>query len=706
MMTTNGIAAHASDETRPLKVLIVGAGIGGLTAAIALRNQGHDIQIFEQSHLATETGAAIHLAPNANGLLRRLGVFAEQFGANPMERLTEYSATGELQRVLDLTESNKKWQHPWLLAHRVDLHNNLKGIATTATKTHNAIPLRTASRIAQVDAETATITLEDGSQFQGDVVLGADGVHSVTRSAVPGGQVRAECRGKSAFRFLVSKEVAMNDPITAKLVQHPGELSIWYGSDARIIMYPTSHNTVLNFVVIHPEGKSAADTEGNNSWGQHGNLERMLQIFDGFDPAILRLLGKADPQSVKVWKLLDMDLVPQWHHHRLALLGDAAHPFLPHQGQGGGVAIEDAISLAVVLSPGISTTEVPNRLKLYHNIRHERATRIQEFSRIIGEDRTDDKQLDMYSFTNFNFGHDEWDNSTQRLREWTWNRIPNPYWRMPIAFGPMPGPRQTHLGVPRDGSKSTFTTASIKFKTSRTVLQNLFPPGRKGWRFTSPDTIAYASFSQTTLNKMEWLGGSGYSHIGLYIHGVEYVKDDGSVIHGTYLPILFESLTDPIVSGREELGMPKLYTSVDVYRRSNSYRIRTGWEGALWGNFLLEDLVEVDPSTTTGALSGEADAGILAYKYLPKSGRANKNIPAEEYAIFDPFSKAVPTPKPQRVYTTNKASIQIDALDWQQLPTLYHIISRLAEVPVFEIMGAKVVEGQGVPDVSGAGPIE
>jgi hypothetical protein len=312
----------------------------------------------------------------------------------------------------------------------------------------------------------------------------------------------------------------------------------------------------------------------------------------------------------------------------------------------------------------------------------------------------------VYGFANYNFGHDEFDNSTQRLREWTWNRIPNPYWRMPIAFGPMPGPRQTHLGVPRDGTNSTFTTASIKFKTSRTVLQNLFPPGRKGWRFTSPETVAYASFSQTTLGKMEWLGGSGYRHIGLYVHGVEYVKDDGSVVQGTYLPILFESLTDPIVSGREELGMPKLYTSVDVYRRSHSYRIRTGWEGALWGNFLLEDLVEVDPSTTTGALSGEADAGILAYKYIPKTGRENKNVAAEEYAIFDAFAKAVPTPRPQKVYTTKKASIQIDPLDWEQLPTLHHVISRLAEVPVFEIVGAKVVEGTGVPDVSGAAPIE
>ena len=87
MAATEGTSSQASDQPRPLKILIVGAGIGGLTAAIALRNHGHDVQIFEQSRLATETGAAIHLAPNANGLLRRLGIFAEQFGAIPMERV-------------------------------------------------------------------------------------------------------------------------------------------------------------------------------------------------------------------------------------------------------------------------------------------------------------------------------------------------------------------------------------------------------------------------------------------------------------------------------------------------------------------------------------------------------------------------------------------------------------------------------------------
>lgn len=309
-------------------------------------------------------------------------------------------------------------------------------------------------------------------------------------------------------------------------------------------------------------------------------------------------------------------------------------------------------------------------------------------------------------YTNYNFGHDEWDNSVQRIREWTWAKTPQIYWRMPIAFGPMPGPRQTTSGVARQAVQSTFTTASIKFKTSRTVLQNLFPPGRSGYRFKSPGTVAYASFSQTTLGKMEWLGGSGYSHLGLYIHGVEYQKKNGEVISGTYMPLLFESLTDPIVSGREELGMPKLYSSIDIHRRANSYRINAGWEGAIWGNFRWEDLKEIDPATQSGKISGEDDDGILVYRYIPSVGRDNKGKAEAEYPVFVPYAEDMPQPKPKRVYQTTKASFKLDAMDWEALPTLHHIISRLAELPVYEVIGGKVVEGVGVPDVGAAHRIE
>ena len=323
------------------------------------------------------------------------------------------------------------------------------------------------------------------------------------------------------------------------------------------------------------------------------------------------------------------------------------------------------------------------------------------------------KRDTVYAYTNYNFGHDEWDHSSQQLREWTWAQTPQIYWRMPIAFGPMPGPRQSTLGAPRAAEESTFTTASVKFKTSRTVLQNLFPPGRSGWRFKSPGTVAYASFSQTTLGGMEWLGGSGYNHIGLYIHGVEYQKPDtkgegaGELVSGTYMPILFESLTDPIVSGREELGMPKLYSAIDVHRRGTTgYRINTSWQGAVWGRFSWDGLVENTTSPDSGTISGEDDAGILVYRYIPQVGRKNKGQAEAEYPVFVPFKDDFPQPRTKRVWSATRAAFTIEALDWEALPTLHHVVARLAEIPVYEVVGGKVVEGVGVPDVGAARRVE
>ncbi|KAF5252001.1 hypothetical protein FANTH_2955 [Fusarium anthophilum] len=696
---TNGHAAAA--KPNGLNIIVIGAGIGGLTAAIFLRRQGHRVTLLEQSRFANEVGAAMHLAPNANGILRRLGIFAETIGANVFERITEFNAANEVVRDADITEANKIWQHPWHLVHRVRLHQELKRLATSPEGPGTPAVLKTSSRVVDVDTETATVFLQDGSQVQGDLVVGADGVHSRSRHKVVGKEWQAYSSGKSAFRFLVPRQAALDDPETAQFAQHNGQLTIWYAADRRIVMYPCDDNKMFNFVCIHPREES--DPGSKEDWNNETSMSVLLGVYKDFDPALLKLLSKASPESLKAWELLDMDILPTWTDKRLTLLGDAAHPFLPHQGQGAGVAIEDAASLAVVLPAGTSPEEVPERLRLYQEFRYDRANRIQEFSRQAGKDKPD-KDFDMMAYTNFNLGHDEWDNSTNRFRKWDWARKPHLYWRMPVSFGPFPGPRQTFTGEARNATNSTFTTASIKFKTSRTLLQNLFPS--TSFRFKSPGTVAYASFSQTTLNKMEWLGGSGYRHIGLYIHGVQYVQKDGTVRDGTFLPILWESLTDPIVSGREELGMPKLYCSIDVWRRTNSYRIQTGWQGVNFGSFTLEGLREIDSGSSKGTIGGEDDEGIFAYKYIPKVGdRGKADV---EHATFVPHaeeSKVVPS-KVLKVFTTDKASFEFDPHDWEALPTLYHVVSRLAEVPVYEILGGKVVEGLGVPDVSSARRID
>jgi 2-polyprenyl-6-methoxyphenol hydroxylase-like FAD-dependent oxidoreductase len=183
---------------------------------------------------------------------------------------------------------------------------------------------------------------------------------------------------------LISRQAAQEDPITAKFAQVIGELNIWYGADRRVVEYPTTNNQLLNFVCIHPEVESEA---GSDTWNKGASLEQMLKIYEGFDPAMVALISKADRESLKAWKLLDMEVMSSWVKGKLALLGDAAHPFTPHQGQGAGQAIEDAATLGVVFPRDVKKEEITARLELYQKIRMERAHRIQEYSRIAGSDR-------------------------------------------------------------------------------------------------------------------------------------------------------------------------------------------------------------------------------------------------------------------------------------------------------------------------------
>lgn len=258
---TDGLSSDII-TVNPLRIIIVGAGIGGLTAAIALRRIGHEIIILEQWDGANETGAAIHLAPNANGVLRRLGLYAERFGGTLMRRMTEYNQDGSEKLSMDLDRPNEMWQHPWLLCHRVRLHSSLSKAATSKEGPGNPVDLRYSCKVVAVDPDKATVTVESGAQIQGDVIIGADGISSMTRKMVKGGGVTPFSSGKSAFRFLVSRGEVIQDELTKKFAQREGELIVWLARDRRIIMYPCNDNELLNLVCIHPDNETAAPSDG------------------------------------------------------------------------------------------------------------------------------------------------------------------------------------------------------------------------------------------------------------------------------------------------------------------------------------------------------------------------------------------------------------------------------------------------------------
>ena len=351
-----------------LKIGIVGAGIGGLAAANALRAAGHEAEVYEQSKQFLRVGADINLTPNAvralDGLGENIAAATRASAARPTHRISRTWDSGEETSRLPMgDEAERKYGAPQLTIHRADLLAALSDAFPTA-HVHFA---KRAERIDQ-DAQGVTVRFNDGVEDRFDALVGADGIHSVVRHALFGGE-KPRFTGVVAFRAVVP---------TARVKDVPniGAFTKWWGPtpESQIVTFPLNQGRDT-FVFA----TTAQDSWHEESWTTEGSVEELRQSYTDFHPDARALLQACD--TVMKTALYERDPLPRWSQDHATLLGDACHPMMPFMAQGAGMAIEDAVVLARCLGQVRQRADVPAALARYEALRIERASRIQVGSR-------------------------------------------------------------------------------------------------------------------------------------------------------------------------------------------------------------------------------------------------------------------------------------------------------------------------------------
>jgi salicylate hydroxylase len=346
------------------KIVIAGAGIGGLCAALALAKHGFDVAIYEQSSHLGEVGAGLQLSPNAIHVLQALGI-ADKVKAKafrPKSAVMRHFQTGKTYFTVPLADTaTQKYGADYLHIHRADLHRTLLDACQSMEV---SIHLGQAVESYQHDfqnltSQNLTIYLANGESLKAGVLIGADGIKSKVQACMLG-QTSAEFTGQVAWRGVVEVK-----KLPYELIKPNANL--WVGPGKHFVSYYLRGGDLVNFVAV----QERTDWQ-KESWNEPGDINELRQTFDGWHPEVTKLL--AATESCFLWALFDRQPLNQWTDSNVALLGDACHPMLPFLAQGAAMAIEDSYALAHCLA---SDTDTHTALQTYQNIRLPRSRDIQ-----------------------------------------------------------------------------------------------------------------------------------------------------------------------------------------------------------------------------------------------------------------------------------------------------------------------------------------
>ncbi|AGW93336.1 MULTISPECIES: 3-hydroxybenzoate 6-monooxygenase [Cupriavidus] len=349
-------------------VLVVGGGIGGLAAALAMAREGCHVKVLEQASVIGEIGAGVQFGPNAFAAFDALGVG---------ERTRSHAVYTDHMMMIDAIDGKtiadipvgeafrKRFGNPYAVTHRADVHNSLlEGVRET-----DRIEFVTATRIVEVSqtADSVTAIDEQGNRYHGSALIGADGVKSAVRQQLVGDAPRVS--GHVVYRAVIDAaqfpdEMKWNAPV------------LWVGPNCHVVHYPVRAGEQYNLVVTF-------HSRQQETWGvSDGSQEEVLSYFQGIDARPHQLLSL--PPTWRRWATADREPIGQWSYGRVTLLGDAAHPLLQYLAQGACMAVEDAVTLGAAVRA--CDGDLPRAFSIYQDVRITRTARVvlstREFGRL------------------------------------------------------------------------------------------------------------------------------------------------------------------------------------------------------------------------------------------------------------------------------------------------------------------------------------
>ncbi|KIV90285.1 hypothetical protein PV10_07604 [Exophiala mesophila] len=380
MRQASSLANGERQSKLKLKIVIVGAGLGGLAAAIALLRKGHQVTVVEQAPFLGEVGAGIQIPSNSSRLLIKWGLkpFLASRVVTPASIAFKRWQDGDVIALTKLVpEFQDNFDAPYWVVHRAHFHDAMYQLAKQL-----GVEVILNSRVVEYDQHGPSITTENGTTYSGDLVICSDGVKSIGRKIVLGGVDQTPLRtGFAAYRATVDVDKMQQHPDTARLLEVPG-LNLWIGDLRHVMTYTISGGRAFNMVLSHPD---RSDPAGWVKQSPDEILSQMRKHFSGWDPVLTKIIDMID--STLKWPLLSGSPLKTWisSSSKMIIMGDAAHAMVPYMSQGAAMAVEDAAALAEAIDLVDNPAELPTALKVWESVRILRTGQMQEASLINGK---------------------------------------------------------------------------------------------------------------------------------------------------------------------------------------------------------------------------------------------------------------------------------------------------------------------------------